>query len=141
MRFLLDTNVISEPQKPLPAASVERFIRTTPETDLYISVITIGELRRGLSLMAAGPERPHLAGWLADTLPERFAGRLLPVTLATAAHWGDIMAHSQRAGLNLSIMDGFLAATAKEHGLTVATRNVRHFAGLDVPVFNPWEGG
>ncbi len=140
MTFLLDTNVISEPQRPLPAATVERFIRTTPEADLYISVITIAELHRGLSLMASGTRRAVLAHWIAETLPERFAGRLLPVTLVTAAHWGDVMAHSQRAGLNLSIMDGFLAATAREHGLTVATRNVRHFAGLDVPVFNPWEG-
>lgn len=141
MTFLLDTNVISEPQKPLPAAAVERFIRTTPESALFLSVITIAELHRGLLLMASGGRRMALSHWVTDVLPDRFAGRMLPVTLATTAHFAEMMAFSHQHGLNLSIMDGFLAATAEEHGLTVATRNIRHFADLGVPVFNPWDAG
>ena len=139
MKFLLDTNVVSEPQKPLPSTAVERFLRGTPETDLYLSVVTIAELQRGLALMASGKRRIALSQWVTDVLPERFGDRLLPLTLATAALWGEVMAHSHRAGLNLSIMDGFLAATAATHELAIATRNVRHFTGLGLRVFNPWE--
>ncbi|AMJ58972.1 type II toxin-antitoxin system VapC family toxin [Bosea sp. PAMC 26642] len=139
MTFLLDTNVVSEPQKPRPAAAVERFFRETPERNLYVSVVTTAELYRGLALMTPGHRHFALSRWITEALPRRFGGRLLPVTVSIAARWGDIMAHSHRTGLNMSIMDGFLAATAAEHDLTLATRNVRHFADLGVPVFNPWD--
>lgn len=138
MRFLLETNVISDPQKPEPSKAVERFIRATPEIDLHLSVMTIAELHRGVELMACGKKRAALSHWLIDVLPERFGDRLLPVTTGTAASWGELMAHSRRTGLNLSVMDGFLAATAATHGLAIATRNVRHFANLGLTVFDPW---
>lgn len=138
MTFLLDTNVVSEPQKPRPAEAVERFLRETPERSLYVSVVTTAELYRGLALMAPGHRHFALSRWITEVLPRRFGGRLLPVTVSIAARWGDIMAHSRRAGRNLSIMDGFLAATAADHDLTVVTRNVGPFFDLGVPVFNPW---
>jgi predicted nucleic acid-binding protein len=138
VRILLDTNVISEPQKPQPSAAVERFIRDTPEDGLYLSIITIAELYRGVALMAEGRRRIHLSEWVAAELPERFGDRLLPITTSTAALWGDVMARSHRNGRNISVMDGFLAATAAAHGLAIATRNVRHFTGLGLTVIDPW---
>lgn len=138
MRILLDTNVISEPQKPQPSAAVERFIRDTPEDGLYLSIITIAELYRGVALMAEGRRRIRLSEWVAAELPERFGDRLLPITTSTAALWGDVMAGSHRNGRNISVMDGFLAATAAAHGLAIATRNVRHFTGLGLTVIDPW---
>ncbi|RXT53061.1 VapC toxin family PIN domain ribonuclease [Bosea sp. Tri-44] len=138
MRILLDTNVISEPQKPLPSAAVERFLRDTPEEGLFLSIITIAELYRGVALMTEGRRRTRLSEWVAAELPERFGDRLLPITTSIAALWGDVMAQSRRNGLNISIMDGFLAATAAAHSLAIATRNVRHFTGLGVTVIDPW---
>lgn len=139
MRILLDTNVISEPQKPIPSAAVERFLRDTPEEGLFLSIITIAELYRGVALMTEGRRRTRLSEWVAAELPERFGDRLLPITTSIAALWGDVMAQSRRNGLNISVMNGFLAATAAAHGLAIATRNVRHFTGLGVTVIDPWD--
>ncbi|WID95601.1 PIN domain-containing protein [Bosea vestrisii] len=138
MRILLDTNVISEPQKPQPSAAVERFIRDTPEEGLFLSIITIAELYRSVAFMTEGRRRIRLSEWVTAELPERFGDRLLPITTSIAALWGDVMAQSRRDGLNMSIMDGFLAATAAAHGLAIATRNVRHFTGLGLTVIDPW---
>ncbi|MCV9939635.1 PIN domain-containing protein [Boseaceae bacterium BT-24-1] len=138
MRILLDTNVISEPQKPIPSAAVERFLRDTPEEGLFLSIITIAELYRVVALMTEGRRRSRLSEWVAAELPERFGDRLLPITTSIAALWGDAMAQSRRNGLNISIMDGFLAATAAAHSLAIATRNVRHFTGLGVTAIDPW---
>lgn len=139
MRILLDTNVISEPQKPLPSTAVERFIRDTPEEGLYLSIITIAELYRGVALMTEGRRRIRLSEWVTAELPERFGDRLLPITTPIAALWGEVMAQSRRNGLNISVMDGFLAATAAAHSLAIATRNVRHFTGLGLTVIDPWD--
>jgi len=138
VRILLDTNVISEPQKPLQSAAVERFLRDTPEESLFLSIITIAELYRGVALMTEGRRRTRLSEWVAAELPERFGDRLLPITTSIAALWGDVMAQSRSNGLNVSVMDGFLAATAAAHGLAIATRNVRHFTGLGLTVIDPW---
>jgi predicted nucleic acid-binding protein len=138
MRVLLDTNVISEQQKPYPAAEVDRFIQDAPEDALYLSVTTIAELHRGIALMAPGRRRNVLSDWIVTDLPARFGERLLPVTLPVAKLWGEMMAHSRRSGLNVSVMDGFIAATAAAPDLVIATRNDKHFVGLGVSVINPW---
>jgi predicted nucleic acid-binding protein len=140
VKILLDTNVISEPQKPQPSAAVEGFLRDACEESLYLSVITIAELYRGVALMAEGRRRIRLSEWVAAELPERFGDRLLPISTPIGALWGDVMAQSHRNGLNISVMDGFLAATAAGHGLAIATRNVRHFAGLGLTIIDPWNG-
>lgn len=140
MKILLDTNVISEPQKPQPSAAVEHFIQRTPEAEFYLSIITIAELHRGVALMTDGRRRNRLSEWITVELPGRFGDRLLPVTVSIAALWGETMALSRRSGLNMSVMDGFLAATAMAHELAIATRNIRHFDGLGLTVINPWDG-
>lgn len=139
MTFLLDTNVISEAEKPAPNADVIQFLAQVNEDSLYLSVVTMAELHRGLVLMGSGRRRDRLANWIETELPSRFAERLLPFDLSTAAAWGDIMAASRREGLNLQMMDAMLAATAVVHELTLVTRNVRDFARLGVPIFNPWD--
>lgn len=139
MRFLLDTNVISEGEKPAPSASVIRFLTETDEDRLYLSVVTMAELHRGLALMQAGARRDRLADWIDTELPERFGERLLPFVLPTAVAWGRVMALSRRRGLNLQMMDAMLAATAIAHDLILVTRNMRDFAGLDLPLHDPWQ--
>jgi predicted nucleic acid-binding protein len=139
--FLLDTNVISEGEKPTPNADVIRFLAETDESRLYLSVVTMAELHRGLALMQHGRRRERLADWVDTELPSRFGERLLPFVLSTAAAWGEIMAVSRREGLNLQMMDAMLAATALVHELTLVTRNIRDFHRLGLNLINPWEDG
>ena len=99
---------------------------------------SIAELKRGIALMDDGRRRDALAAWLAEDLPARFVGRVLPIDLAIAERWGDLMARARQSGFALSVMDGFFAATALAQELVLATRNTKDFAPLGVPVFNPW---
>jgi predicted nucleic acid-binding protein len=108
------------------------------ETSLFISVISLGEIEKGiLKLRASDPRRSQkLTAWLGK-LEQRFAGRILPLDAAALHVWAQIAAHSELAGLSLPAMDGLLMATAQCHGLTVVTRNVQDFA-LYPQIFNPW---
>jgi len=108
------------------------------ETSLFISVITLGEIEKGiLKLRASDPRRSQkLTAWLGK-LEQRFTGRILPLDIAALHVWAQIAAHSELAGQPLPVMDGLLMATAQCHGLTVVTRNVQDFA-LYPQVFNPW---
>ncbi|MBW7964462.1 type II toxin-antitoxin system VapC family toxin [Bradyrhizobium sp. BR 10261] len=140
MNLLLDTNVLSEVQRPLPSPKVLAWLDTIDEDRAFISVASIAELRRGIALLEDGRRRTALAAWLAHDLPERFAGRILPIGLAIAERWGDLMAQSRRSGIALSVMDGFFAATALANDLTLVTRNVKDFAAFGVSLLNPWDG-
>ena len=140
MNLLLDTNVLSEVQRPAPDPKVLRWLDAVDEDRVFISVASIAELRRGISLMDDGRRRTALAAWLADDLPARFVGRTLPIDHGVAEHWGDLMARSHRSGVALSVMDGFFAATALAKDLTLVTRNVKDFTPFGVPLFNPWDG-
>ena len=140
MNFLLDTNVLSEVQRPAPDLKVLGWLDVVDEDRVFMSVASIAELRRGIALMDDGRRRAALTAWLANDLPARFAERILPIDHAVAERWGDLMAQSRRSGVALSVMDGFFAATALATGLILATRNVKDFASFNVPLFNPWEG-
>jgi predicted nucleic acid-binding protein len=137
--FLLDTNVLSEVRRPQPEVKVLAWLDAVDEDRVFISVASVGELRRGIALMEAGRRRDALRHWLAQDLPARFEGRILSIDLATAEHWGDLMARSRRSGIALASMDGFFAATALAKDLTLVTRNIKDFAGLGIALFNPWE--
>jgi predicted nucleic acid-binding protein len=139
VNFLLDTNVLSEVQRPAPAPKVLAWLDRIDEDRVFISVASIAELRRGIALMDDGRRRAALAVWLANDLPGRFAERMLSIDHAIAERWGDLMAQSRRAGIALSVMDGFFAATAMAKQLTLVTRNVRDFASFGVTLFNPWD--
>jgi predicted nucleic acid-binding protein len=139
VNLLLDTNVLTEVQRPAPNLKVLGWLDAVDEDRVFISVASIAELRRGIALMNDSRRRAALVGWLADDLPARFAGRILPIDHAVAEHWGELMAQSRRSGVALSAMDGFFAATALAKALTLVTRNVKDFMSIGVPLFDPWE--
>ncbi len=138
MRYLLDTNVISEWVKPRPDSGVVAWLADLDEDSVFISVIALAELRHGIERMAAGMRRERLDAWVRDELPSRFEGRVLPVDGAVADAWGRVMARGQAAGRPLGAMDALVAATAEVHGLTLVTRNVSDFTVLGRTTVNPW---
>ena len=138
MSWLLDTCALSEYAKKIPAPEVIAWLDEQDEASLFISVITLGEIEKGiLKLRASDPRRSQkLTAWLGK-VEQRFAGRILPLDAAALHVWAQIAARSELAGQPLSVMDGLLMATAQCHGLNVVTRNVQDFA-LYPQVFNPW---
>ena len=137
--YLLDTNVISELMKARPARSVADWIVSTPEELMHLSVITIGEIRKGIDLLDEDePRRAALQTWLDHDLRVRFAGRLLPFDEWVAERWGQIEALAKRQRVTLPTIDAQLAATALHHGLTFVTRNTTDVRLTGVPLFNPW---
>ncbi len=135
MSYLIDTNVLSELRKRTPDPRVVAWVDARPPSTLYISVLTLGEIRRGVDLMTDEARRLKLLDWLETELPAWFAGRILGVDLAVADHWGRLLARARRP---LPAIDSLLAATAARHDLQLVTRNVADFAGVDVTVLNPW---
>lgn len=137
--FLLDTNCVSELVRIEPEPRVLSWVGAADEMLLYLSVLTFGEIRKGATLLPASSKRTQLERWLEVDLPIRFANRLLPINGEIAEIWGAMAGHAQLKGVTLPIIDGLMAATAKHHRLTVATRNVKDFSVWAVPVINPWE--
>lgn len=139
--MLLDTNVLSEIRRPAPDTRVIGWLDAVDEDRVFISAASIAELKRGIELMDPGRRRTALAAWLNHDLPMRFADRILTIDLAVAERWGELMAASHRSGVALSVMDGFFAATALVHDLTLVTRNVKDFVATGTRLFNPWTDG
>ena len=140
MNYLLDTNVISEWQKPQPAPRVVDWLTEVDEDRVYLSVVTLAELRLGVDLMAEGRKKSRLDAWLRADLPLRFEERILAIDGAIADAWGAIVARQRRAGRPMSPMDGLLAATAEVHGLILVTRNTPDFRDVGITLLNPWDG-
>jgi toxin FitB len=137
--FLLDTNCISELVRVKPDTRVRQWITSIDEELLYISILTLGEIRKGIAALGQMKRRAQLEAWLQTELKSRFAGRILPIDQAIADRWGFLSAQAKSRGQPLAVIDGLLAATAQHHNLTVATRNTADFASTQVPVLNPWE--
>jgi predicted nucleic acid-binding protein len=137
--FLLDTNVPSELIRTQPEPRVKTWIAAQSLDTLFISVVSFGELRKGITLRSPGKRTTELEVWLETDLPVLFSGRILPVTRSAAERWGVLEAQRQLIGRPLDVPDGQIAATALEHDLTLVTRNVKDFADLGVTVFNPWD--
>jgi toxin FitB len=135
--FLLDTNVISELVRPKPEPRVKAWVAATDENLLYLSVLTVGEIRRGITALKDGLRRVALETWLDGDLVLRFAGRILPIDQSVADRWGRLTAQVGPKS-PLPVIDGLLAATALHHNLTFVTRNTKDVAATGVPVFNPW---
>jgi predicted nucleic acid-binding protein len=125
--------------RDVPVPRVRNWFAAQPIETLMLSVISIGEIRKGLVLLSEGKRRSHLEGWLQTRLIASFQDRILPVTLPIAERWGIMTAERRLRGLPLNGPDGLIAATALEHNLTLVTRNVKDFVHLNVPLFNPWE--
>jgi len=134
--WLVDTNVFSEPVKPKPDAKVVRWLRTH-ESELYVSTITIGEIRRGIERLPDGKRKTQLRAWLV-ALCDCLRGRVLSFNTSTAHVWGQLKAKWDRAGLSVPSLDSQLAATAHRHGLTMVTRNTGDFAETGIKTLNPF---
>jgi predicted nucleic acid-binding protein len=137
--FLLDTNVISELVKPRPEPRVTTWIEAIDESLLYLSVLTLGEIRRGVSTLPKARRRATLEAWLKRDLRSRFHGRILAVDEEAADRWGLLTAQARKNGIVLPVIDGLLAATALQHNLTFVTRDTGEISSLGIEVFNPWE--
>jgi predicted nucleic acid-binding protein len=134
--YLIDTNVLSELRKREPAVNAANWLAARPATTLYLSVLTLGELRKGIEALPENPRKLALLDWLEVELPSFFAGRILPVDAAVANRWGRLQA---RAARPLPAIDSLLAATALTHGFTLVTRNLRDFDHPELQVLDPWE--
>jgi predicted nucleic acid-binding protein len=137
--YLLDTNIPSEFRRDRPEPRVVQWLKAQPATTLFLSAVTIGEIRKGLVVLPQGRRRTELETWFHTDLLIWFRDRILPVTQSIADRWGMLDGQCQLKGTPLNTADGMIAATAVERDLTVVTRNVRDFAELGVEVFNPWE--
>ena len=136
--FLLDTNVISELVKVKPEPRVTKWIETTDETLLYLSVLTLGEIRKGIASLSHSRRRAALEAWLDHDLALRFSDRILPIDQPVADRWGRIAGSAAARKSPLPVIDGLFAATAQHHNLILVTRNTRDIATTGVPAFNPW---
>jgi toxin FitB len=136
--FLLDTDVASEMVKSKPNPAVMKWMEEADELLLYFSVMTFGEIRKGISSSTDAARRIQIENWM-RALVNRFAGRILPVDLAVADRWGQVAGSCKAKGLTLPVIDGLLAATALHHNLTLVTRNVRDVQGTGVETLDPWK--
>lgn len=135
MSYLVDTNVLSELRRRDADANVAAWVQARPRQSLYLSVLSLGEIRKGIEGVADPAFRQTLTDWLEVELPNYFVGRLLGIDGHVADRWGRVQAS---AGRMLPVIDGLLAATALQHDLTLVTRNTKDFAGLGVPLVDPW---
>jgi hypothetical protein len=138
MSFLLDTNVVSELVRPRPDAGLVGWLVDLDEDRVFLSVVTLAELRYGIARLPAGRRRRRLHDWLHGDLLQRFAGRILPVDNDIALIWGDVTAECAAVGRPIEAMDALIAATARVHALELVTRDARDFEGALIPVRNPW---
>jgi len=138
MKYLLDTGLVSELVKKEPNPAVVSWLDEQDEQKLFLSVLNLGELQKGISKLPDGAKKEELQAWVALDLVERFTGRILELDLETALCWGRIQGEAEQAGEKLPVMDSLIAATAKAHGLVVVTRNVRDIERCGVKVCNPW---
>lgn len=135
--YLLDTNAISEPKRARPDPAVLNWLGDQLPTDLHLSVISVGELRRGVIRLEPGRRRDDLDYWLAQLIL-RFDDRILPVDMSVTERWASLAEAQRAAGRTADMTDELIAATAHVHGLTIVTRNVRHFEHTGCRVLSPW---
>lgn len=138
MKYLLDTCLISELVKKVPNLAVVNWLDEQDEQTLFLSVLNLGELQKGISKLTDGMKKDELQAWVTLDLVERFTGRVLDVDLETALYWGRLQGEAEQAGEKLPAMDSLIAAIAAVHGLIVVTRNVRDIERCGVRVCNPW---
>ncbi|MBI5630258.1 MAG: type II toxin-antitoxin system VapC family toxin [Elusimicrobia bacterium] len=138
MKYLLDTSVISELVRPKPEAGVVRWLDERDEESLFLSVLTLGELHKGVVRLPTGPRKNKLQYWIDEDLSRRFYGKILDITVEVAAEWGHLQAHGLNRGEPIPVVDSLIAATAIVNHLTVATRNTKDLERCGAPVYNPW---
>ena len=138
MKYLLDTCVISELVKPAPNRKVVDWLNEVPSKALFLSVMTIGEIEKGLTELPDSKKKVRLTVWL-NTLLNEYQERILPVDLMVAENWGVLQGNAEMAGAPMSSIDSLLAATTYTHNLTLVTRNESDFVPGIAPIVNPWK--
>ena len=137
MKYLLDTCAISEFTKPKADTGVIEWFNNVNSDDLYLSVINIGEIKKGINKLPASKKKQDLLFWL-ETLFEDYHNRILTVDLAVMENWSLIVANAEKKGQSVASMDSIIAAVAYTHHLTLVTRNERDFYACNIPMINPW---
>ena len=139
MKYLLDTCVISELVSPRQNEKVVKWIQEKEENDLFLSVLTIGEIYKGIAKLPDSKKKRSLLKWVEDDLKKRFKGRILDITEEIAGQWGEMQGESEKKGRKMPVIDGLIAATAIEENLTVVTRNTKDIENSGAMIINPWE--
>jgi predicted nucleic acid-binding protein len=135
--FLLDTNVLSEPTKPKPNAGLVDWLRATSDDVVFVSTISLGEIRKGIDRLSVSRKRATLEVFLHD-VKERFSRRTLSIDIPVAERWGSLVASLETSGTRLSVVDSLLAATALEHNLTIVSRDADYYSVANVSRLNPF---
>ena len=138
MKYLLDTCLISALVKKVPNSAVVSWLDEQDEQSLFLSVLTIGELQKGICKLSDGKRKDELQAWVEHDLTLRFMGRIIDIDMEAMLIWGRLQEESEQKGESLPVMDSLIAATAKAHGLAVVTRNVKDMERCQVRVCNPW---
>ncbi len=138
-RYLLDTCVVSEFVKPQPEKKVLGWLNSVDADQVFLSVVTLGELQFGISNLPASNRRTELEAWLDDELKKQFTDRVLPLDADTFIVWGQMTAQQGRQGQPMGVMDSLIAATALQYRMILVTRNIADFAATELSLFNPWE--
>lgn len=140
MKTLIDTCVLSEARRSGGDPRVRERLASIEDRDIYLSVVTIGEVVKGIELLPAGARRRELQAWIRD-MQDHHAERILPIDLRVCRIWGEITARAQQQGVIVPAADGLIAATALHHDLLLLTRNTAHFDATGARIENPWENG
>ena len=138
MKYLLDTCVVSELIKPKPDNNVVMWMKQQDEETLFLSVLTIGEIEKGIAKLADGAKKRHLSLWVEDDLKKRFEGRIISIDLKVASKWGKVQGLAESLGKALPSIDGLIAASALSYNCTVVSRNVDDMELSGVAILNPW---
>ena len=138
MKTLLDTCILTALRQPEGHPAVKSAVAEIPDADLYLSVLTVGEIAKGIGLLAAGRKKKALTSWLTG-LETKFGDRILAIDIETARLWGELTARAQKSGIIIPGVDGLLAATAPRHGLRVMTRTTGHFEASGALIIDPWQ--
>ena len=138
MSYLIDTCCISELVKKKPNPNVVRWFADRDEFSMYLSVITFGELRKGIEKLPDSKKKKELSRWVKEDLSQRFKNRVLSIHMNEVNRWGEILAAAEQKGKPLPAIDSLIAATAQVHDLSVVTRNTQDMEGSGVEVINPW---
>jgi len=139
--WLLDTNILSELRRPRPQAKVVGFVSSQPLDRLYVSSVTLAEIRFGIELVGGANRRAELNDWLTNKVRPMFDQRVLPVSEDVMFKWRLLVEDGRKSGHTFSQPDLIIAATALLHGLTVVTRDALDYEKAGVPIFNPWSPG
>lgn len=138
MKYLLDTCVISEIVKPKPNDNVISWLQSQTEDSLYLSVLTFGEIEKGITKASDKIRKKKLQLWLEDDLKKRFKGKIIPIDLEVSIKWGEVQAMTELQGKPMPAIDGLIAVSALVNNCTVVTRNISDMQQSSVELLNPW---